>query len=82
MKFFDFLAKCRLNWVGVDETLNLLLAEQEFVLDERFHICVALDNCLEKLSEIGALRLLTFHFGLHLRVHAAILVAHWLEIVP
>ena len=62
VKLLNLLAKSALYRVCIEEALDFLFTEQEFVFDQRLHINIALDDSLEKLSKIGALRFLPFDF--------------------
>ena len=45
VQLLDLLSKRLLDRVRVKEALNFLGAEQEFVLDQRFHVDIALNHC-------------------------------------
>lgn len=49
------LTKTHLFHVAVEETLDLLRAKQELVLDQRLHVDIAVDDGFKELGEVCAL---------------------------
>ena len=45
-QLLDLLTKRALHWISLQETCNLLLAEQEFVLNESLHVDIAINDCI------------------------------------
>lgn len=57
---FDLLTKRLLHRVSIEEALDFLATEQEFVLDQCLHVDVAFNNSFEELGKVSALATATF----------------------
>lgn len=52
VELFDLLAQGQLHRVRLEEASDFFFAEEELVLDQRLHVCMAVDDGIKQLGKV------------------------------